>query len=252
MRRAATLQESTMRVHVIQHVEFEGPGLIAEWAASRGYSLACSLAFAEKFPRGDEVDFLVVMGGPMAADDAVASPWLRAEKRFVAECIAAGLPVLGVCLGAQIIAEVLGGEVKRNPVKEIGWFPIEKTETGLADPLFESWPSTLSAGHWHGDTFEFPAGPQPVFSSAATVNQAYVFDRRVVGLQFHVEWTEGGLALLLENCADELAAGGTWVQTAAQIEDAAPSNIAENRTLLYCLLDAMIAEAAEQRSANAE
>jgi GMP synthase-like glutamine amidotransferase len=183
----------------------------------------------------------------MDADDETASPWLHAEKRFVVECIAAGHPVLGVCLGSQIIAEVLGGEVCRNEHKEIGWFPIWKTEAGEGSTLFETWPARMSVGHWHGDTFAFSAGPEALFSSEATVNQAFVFDRRVVGLQFHIEWTEGALANLLSECASELVEGEPWIQSRAEIEEQAPSLIAENRRLLYALLDAMISEATELR-----
>ena len=114
---------ASMRVHVIRQVPFEGPAAIAEWAAERGHEVTESLALLEEFPDPADVDFLVLMGGPMAADDEAANPWLHAEKRFAAAVIAAGRPVLGVCLGAQILAEVIGGTVRRNDVAEIGWYP---------------------------------------------------------------------------------------------------------------------------------
>lgn len=231
-----------MRVHVIQHVEFEGPGKIGEWAAARGYEVTTTLALTEEYPRCEHIDFLVVMGGPMDADDEVASPWLHAEKHFVVECIAAGHPVLGVCLGAQILAEVLGGKVRRNPNKEIGWYAVEKTSFGALEPLFAHWPDALVVGQWHGDTFDLPGSLEPLYSSEAASNQAFVFDHRVVGLQFHIEWTAEGLSALLEACGSELEQRSQFVQSATEIEDEAPERLSATDELLYELLDGMVAE----------
>jgi GMP synthase-like glutamine amidotransferase len=233
---------TAMRLHVIQHVDFEGPALIAEWAEARGHELTACLALTEEYPTCEEIDFLVVMGGPMDADDETKSPWLHAEKHYIAECVAAGHAVLGVCLGAQIIAEVLGGTVKRNPEREIGWYTVEKTEEGGVEPLFAGWPETLVVGQWHGDTFDLPAGLEPVYSSEACVNQAFVFDRRAVGLQFHIEWTEPSLAGLVDHCRDELTGGALWVMSESEIVDEAPERIVANREWLFSLLDALMAE----------
>ena len=202
-----------MRLHVIQHVPYEGPALIGEWAADRGHELTSSLALVEEYPACNEVDLLVVMGGPMDADDEVASPWLRAEKHYVAECIAAGRGVLGVCLGAQILAEVLGGTVRRNQHKEIGWYAVEKTPDASAERLLSAWPDCFVAGQWHGDTFDLPDGFEPLLSSEACANQAFVFEDRVVGLQFHLEWTEESLGMLIEACRAELATPGLWMMS---------------------------------------
>jgi GMP synthase-like glutamine amidotransferase len=231
-----------MRLHVIQHVPFEGAGAVSRWANSRGFELTSSLALTEEYPACDEIDFLVVMGGPMDADDEVASPWLHAEKHFVVECIAAGHPVLGVCLGAQILAEVIGGRVRRNPEREIGWYPVEKTAEGAAELLFSSWPDSLVVGQWHGDTFDLPTGLESCYSSEAATNQAFVFDRRVVGVQFHLEWTEPGLDELLGKCAGDLRERGVWVMSADEILDEAPERIAAAQPWLYSLLDGMMAE----------
>ena len=228
-----------MRLHVIQHVAFEGPVLIGEWAAERVHELTSGLALTEEFPAVEDVDFLVVMGGPMAADDEVASPWLRAEKHYVAETIAAGRLVLGVCLGAQIVAEVLGGTVKRNPEPEIGWYSMCRTPAGLEEPLLDAWPETMVVGQWHGDTFDLPAGLDPLMSSAACANQGFVFDTRVVGLQFHLEWTLESLLALVAACRDELVSGRRWVMSATEIEDEAPERVASSRAALFALLDAM-------------
>jgi len=139
-----------MRLHVIQHVPFEGPALIAEWAAERGHELTAALALTEEYPSVDELDFVVVMGGPMDADDEVASPWLHAEKHFLVEAISSGRLVLGVCLGAQIVAEVLGGRVRRSDEPEIGWHSVAQTPAGRDEPFFRGLPETLVVGQWHG------------------------------------------------------------------------------------------------------
>lgn len=226
-----------MRVRVIQHVDFEGPGLIAEWAAERGHRLAATLAPTEKFPSCNDAELICVMGGPMDADDEAASPWLHAEKRYLAECIAAGHVVLGICLGAQIVAEVLGGRVKRGQHKEIGWYPVSKTAEGRAARLFSAWPDSFVVGQWHGDTFDPPADLKPLLSSEAFTDQAFVFDGRVVGVQFHLEWTSETLGSLLAACQGDFTDGGTWVTSASQMQAEAPTHEGNSRELLYALLD---------------
>lgn len=228
-----------MRVQVIQHVPFEGPGLIGDWATECGHSIAISQAIAEEYPPVDEVDFLVVMGGPMDADDEDASPWLVPEKRFIAEAISAGRLVLGVCLGAQIVAEVLGGRIVRADEREIGWYPVALTSDGGREPLFARWPDEVVVGHWHGDTFELPLGMEPALFSVATRNQAFVFDNRVVGLQFHLEWDDEALELLLDACSEDLEEGGAHVMTAEEFAEAAPRYLPECQELLFELLDSM-------------
>ncbi|HEY5540406.1 MAG TPA: type 1 glutamine amidotransferase [Coriobacteriia bacterium] len=233
-----------MRLHAIQHVPFEGTALIAEWAADRGHELTSALALTEEYPACDEVDLLVVLGGPMDADDETASPWLHAEKHYLVECIAAGRGVLGICLGAQILAEVLGGKIRRNAHREIGWYAVEKTEDGKAERLFSAWPECFVTGQWHGDTFDLPDGLPPLMSSEACANQAFVFDRRVVGLQFHLEWTENELRAMLAAAGDALKSPGLWTMSASEIEDEAPERIAFNRELLFELLDTLAVEVA--------
>jgi len=190
-----------MRLHAICHVPYEGPGYIAEWAADRGHTLTSSFALTEEFPRFDETDFVVVMGGPMAADDTEGNPWLRSEKRYVARAIEQGKNILGICLGAQIVAEAAGGQVRRNDEREIGWYPVNLTEFGRHEPLFSAFEDGLVVGHWHGDTFDLPVGVSPTISSAATSNQAFsLMGGRIVGLQFHLEWSEGDVVRLVEEC----------------------------------------------------
>jgi GMP synthase-like glutamine amidotransferase len=228
-----------MRIQIIQHVPFEGPGLIGEWASECGHSLSITHAITEEYPAVDEVDFLVVMGGPMDADDEDASSWLVPEKHFIAETITAGKLVLGVCLGSQIVAEVLGGRVVRADEREIGWYPVALTDEGGSEPLFARWPDEVVVAHWHGDTFMLPLGMEPVLFSEATRNQAFVFDGRVVGLQFHLEWDAEAIDVLLDTCADDLDEGGPHVMTADDIVAGAAANVPVCRELLFELLDSM-------------
>lgn len=230
-----------MRIHVIRHVPFEGPAAIAEWATDRGHELSESLALTEEFPDLAEVDFVVAMGGPMDADDEDASPWLVAEKRWIREAMLCDKLVLGVCLGAQIIAELAGGQVRRGRYPEIGWYLVRRTAAADEDPLFAAFPDVLVVGHWHGDTFDLPPGVEPLLSSDATANQAFALnDGRIVGLQFHLEWTRDALDALVDACGTELADGGPYLTTAAEILSDAQHHLAACRRSLYLLLDLMV------------
>ena len=228
-----------MHIQVVQHVPFEGPGLIGEWAAECGHTLGISHAETESYPPLEEVDLLVVMGGPMDADDDTASPWLVPEKHYIADAIASGRLVLGICLGAQIVAEVIGGRVVRAEEREIGWYPVAPTAGSLDEPLFARWPDEIVVGHWHGDTFNLPLGMEPVLSSEVTHNQAFVFDGRVVGLQFHLEWDAGALEELFDASAEDLAEGGAHVMSAEEFAEGIPRYIPDCRELLFELLDSM-------------
>lgn len=230
-----------MRVHVIKHVPFEGPGSIAEWASKRGHELTESLSLTSEFPPLEEVDLLVVMGGPMAADDHTRNPWLVAEKDYVKRAIAANKLVVGICLGAQILAEVIGGAIRRNDYLEIGWFELRHTTHASSDPLFASFPESFVAGHWHGDTFDLPPHLHSALASDATANQAFSYNSgRVAGLQFHLEWTPADLELLVEESAEDLDATGPYLMTAAQMLEGIGHYGDDNRTLMAELLDSMV------------
>jgi len=142
-----------MRAHYFQHVPFEGLGSIEPWLKKAGYEITCSRFFEDPvLPNLKNLDFLVVLGGPMSANDEEKFPWLAAEKQFIWDAVAKGKPVLGICLGAQLIANALGARVYPSKVKEIGWFPIYGIVT--SDKSLFEFPASIEVFHWHGETFE--------------------------------------------------------------------------------------------------
>ncbi len=196
--------QKSMVLHVLQHVAFEGPAQIATWAQQRGHLLTFTRFFAkEALPEPESVDGVVVMGGPMGVYEEDRYPWLQEEKAFLRAVLDAGKPVVGVCLGAQLLAEVLGGRVYPGSQPEIGWFPVRRICT---HPLLADVPDTLTAFHWHGDTFDLPPGAVHLMESAAYAHQAFLWKDRALGLQFHLEMTPESVAALVAAGKAELEA----------------------------------------------
>jgi len=230
-----------MRLNALLHVPFEGVGSIAAWAADRGHVLAETHCYAgEAPPSPADYDMLVVMGGPMGVADEQDHPWLVEEKKAIKAAIAADRAVLGICLGAQLVAVVLGGTVTRNPVPEIGWFPVSLTEAGAAEPVLAGLPPTFMAFHWHGDTFSLPPGAVHAATSAACAHQAFVFRGRVIGLQFHLETTPAAMQSLIKHCADDVAVPGPTVHHPKQMH-AGRAALKDIKVLMYAVLDALAA-----------
>jgi len=208
-----------MRVHYLQHVPFEGPGYIETWLKKAGHSISVTRLYeaGHRLPDIAAIDALIVMGGPMGVYDEHEYPWLLAEKSFIEECIQSGKRVLGICLGAQLTAVCLGAEVHPAPNKEIGWFPVTPTEASKTLPwmydLFRDEPVVF---HWHGDQFRILAGSIDLLSSAANRNQAFYYNEKVIGLQFHLEVTEKSMQLMLDHGAAELT-DAPYIQTAGKI-----------------------------------
>jgi GMP synthase (glutamine-hydrolysing) len=177
-----------MQIHYLQHVPFEGPGTIREWATDRGHDLTGTHLYdSESLPDLDTFDWLIVMGGPMGVHDIDEYPWLAAEKELIRVAVDADKVVVGICLGAQLVAEALGGRVYEADTPEIGWFPVEATAEAATSPLFADFGETYEVFHWHGDTFDLPEGATRMARTDACANQAFVYGDRVVGLQFHLE-----------------------------------------------------------------
>ncbi|RYY74848.1 MAG: amidotransferase [Gammaproteobacteria bacterium] len=206
-----------MRVHSLQHVPFEDIGSLNRDIQERGFSLSSTHLYrGESLPTLESFDVLVVMGGPMGVYDEDVYPWLTIEKEFIASAITAGKKILGICLGAQLIACVLNAKVTRNPHREIGWFPLNISANASDHPIAKILATCSNVFHWHGDTFELPAHAQLIASSAACKHQAFVIKNQIYGFQFHLEVTESSANALIQNCADELD-NSEFVQTATEM-----------------------------------
>jgi len=227
---------SDLRVRVLQHVPFEGPALIGRRLSEWGHTVETTALYryelGEALPEPASFDWLILMGGPMSVNDVDSLPWLTQELELTAQAIGEGKTVLGICLGAQLIAASQGARVYPNYYREIGWFPVTPRPAGArsaspqraareaaADPeeLFGRFPAEIPALHWHGETFALPRGAHLLGTSDACVNQAFSLTERVLGLQFHLEATPESAAELIEGAAEDLEHDGPYVQTREEI-----------------------------------
>ena len=223
-----------MRAHYFQHVAFEGLGSIEPWLRAHGFTVSSTRFFeSAELPGPDAVDFLIVMGGPMSVNDTAELPWLAAEQRFIRDYIDTGKPVLGVCLGAQLIAGSLGADVYPNAVKEIGWFPVQARAT--SDSAVFEFPASETVFHWHGETFDLPPGAIRLAASEACENQAFQIGKRVIGLQFHLETTLHTARELVAHCHHELMPS-RYVQTEEAILAASPARFQTINALMNDVL----------------
>jgi GMP synthase-like glutamine amidotransferase len=194
---------SILRFHIIQHVAFEGPGYIAEWIEKQRYKLSYTHLYNnEALPLHTSYDVLIVMGGPMGVYDHDKYPWLILEKKFLSEAISLNKKILGICLGSQLLASVLGARVYANSEKEIGFLPV--TRVSDQNAFFCHFPDATIVFHWHGDTFDLPPHAILLASSEACVNQAFVVNNTILGLQFHLEVTSESVHDLLHHGKHEL------------------------------------------------
>ncbi|WP_036858534.1 type 1 glutamine amidotransferase [Porticoccus hydrocarbonoclasticus] len=210
-----------MRSHIFQHVPFEGPGSIEPWLRAAGHNITRTPFFigGSTLPAISDIDSLIVMGGPMSANDEQLFPWLAQEKAFIRRAIDDGKPVLGICLGAQLIASAMGARVYPNPTREIGWFPIHGCTVPGANNF--SFPSSVNVFHWHGETFDLPSGAIHLASSDVCRLQAFQLGTSVIGLQFHLETTPASARDIVTHCSAELTPDD-HVQDAATLLSASP------------------------------
>ena len=219
------------------HVPFEGLGCIENWINTHNHSVTFTRFYENyRLPDPEEIDCLIVMGGPMGVYDKAKYPWLQEEKQFIRKMIDSGKTLIGICLGSQLIAEVLGAKVYPNKQKEIGWFDIEQSDTD--HPITAGFENRFPVFHWHGDTFDLPVGSHRLFRSDATENQAFLYKENVLGLQFHFEIIPDLLQLMLENGQEELQKSNS-VQSADEILNQT-AFIEANNLKMYQILDYLL------------
>jgi len=225
-----------LNIHTFMHVPFEGLGCIGQWIDGQNHSLSYTRFYeAYRLPDPDNIDWLIVMGGPMGVYDEAQYPWLAEEKAFIRKAIDLGKTVIGICLGSQLIAEVLGAKVYPNHLKEIGWFNVKLSEAAGNLPLFKGFETEFPVFHWHGDTYDIPAGCTRLISSDTCINQAFLFRDNVLGLQFHFEVTPQSLQGMVDHGKEELVVHNT-VQSAEAILSES-RYMADNNRKMFQLLD---------------
>lgn len=229
-----------MRVAVLQHAEFEGPGAVIDWVQSRQGQIELVKTYtpAVAYPNPATVDLVVILGGPMNTDQLDENPWLTNEKRFIRELVATETPVLGICLGAQLLAEALGGTVRPNPVPEIGWFPVtpvESSENGFRLT------GSIPVLHWHYQSFSIPEQARRFAESEACPSQGFEWQNRIIGLQFHPEYNERLVADTIAHLQQDLLPS-EFVQTGEEISGVPASHYQRAHQLLFSVLDYLLAD----------
>ena len=222
-----------MNVHILQHVAFEGIGSIDTWLNQRNANIAYTRFYESiDLPALSKIDLIIIMGGPMSVHDELEFPWLVEEKRFLREAIRAGIPMLGICLGAQLLASALGAEIYKNSQKEIGWFDI----TNVQNSNVFQFPDAISVFHWHGETFTLPEGAVQLARSAACEQQAFQFNDNVIGLQFHLETTPESINSMIQNCHSEIIPN-TFIQSESAIQAVKQDCFEKINTLMVTVLN---------------
>ena len=225
-----------MKIHYFQHKPFESLGCIEDWIHKRGYPVSATRFYENSaLPDLSEFDFLIVMGGPMGVYDYEKYPWLKDEKLFIRKASENNKVVLGICLGSQLIATAMGAKVHRNKYKEIGWFPVQVNNN---NGIFSGLPKEIMSAHWHGDTFDIPNGAIHIAESSACKNQAFILNDKVIGLQFHLEFTSDSLKELIKNGREELVKD-KFVQTEEELLEK-PELLNKTNSMLFQILDNIV------------
>ena len=201
-------------LYLFRHIECEGPGYLAEVLNGCGIPLEVYAIDRDAALPADTrgCSGLVFMGGPMSVNDPL--PWIARELDLIREGADRQLPVLGHCLGGQLISKALGGEITANPVREIGWHPVRKTQTTTATDWLGDIPEKTTLFHWHGETFSIPAGAEVILENDWCANQAFAMDN-ILALQCHVEMTAPMVSEWASLYKDELREPSASVQSAA-------------------------------------
>jgi GMP synthase (glutamine-hydrolysing) len=225
-----------VRIQVLQHEPYEGAGLTEEWAKENGHIISVSHVYKnEPLPTLESFDWLVIMGGAMSVNDEAEYGWLKPEKVLIHLAIKTGKIIVGICLGSQLIANASGKSVYKNPVKEIGWFPIRLTSEGLqSDFLTEKWNNQRFL-HWHGETFDLPENAINLAYTEGCQNQAFSIGNRIFAFQFHPETNAQTFGQMVRAGGEELIKD-KYVMTADEMKEQQKA-IHSTQPLYFELLD---------------
>lgn len=194
-----------MNILFVLHAPFERPGFIETWAKKHNYKTQEVSPYKnEKCPDINEFDFLVVMGGPQSTLSIDKAPYLHDEIDLIKRAIKANKRILGVCLGAQLLAEALGAKTECSPNREIGMYQIELLEAAQDDPVFGSFPSKFNMMHWHSDMPGIADGAILLAKSEGCPRQAFRYGDRIYGFQCHFELTKELVNEMIEHCGNDL------------------------------------------------
>ncbi|WDP89298.1 MAG: type 1 glutamine amidotransferase [Desulfobacter sp.] len=231
-----------MKIHYLQHVPFEDLGMMKPVLMAGGHQLTNTQFFNSfEIPSVHDFDCLIVMGGPMGVNDESDYPWLYDEKKLIEDAVKHKKIILGICLGAQLIADVMGAGIHKNKYREIGWFDIETIKDINDTILANVFPPQAPVFHWHGDTFDIPKGAVHIAKSEACLNQGFVFENHIVGFQFHLESTPQTVKNLILNCKDEID-GSKYVQSETKILSS-ENHFSYINTIMHGVLDRLIRQA---------
>ncbi|TFH03235.1 MAG: amidotransferase [Methanosarcina sp.] len=226
-----------MKIHVLQHSALNTLGTIEEYAITKNHPLDSTRFYETKKPPAlESFDLLVIMGGPMGIYDYEENPWLRDEKAFIKQAIEVGKPVLGICLGAQLLADVLGARVYENGHREMGWFSIKAVRTEENKPEFlKGLPEEIKVFHWHSRTFDLPDGAVHLFRSEGCKNQGFIYNGRVVALQFHPEVHKERIESMIGRFGGKLG-NGPFIQKKEEMLGK-EKYLAETKEFMFTVLD---------------